>query len=702
MKRSLLLFLFFCSSILGFSQSVSITGSSAGSSGNVVVGQNIYHASESIYLDAEIGASNFVGAGNGITRIEFACNNTSTATFPISVPGYSIYMQNVPSTTTTFTTGTYSLSGYTLVYSGSLNMTSNGGSQYSFTFSGGVDLTTPFVRTSGTNLQVLLIRNSGSSTPGLVFDCSNGNSSSGSANSSRRYNDVTVPAAGSTSLTVTAFRPAIKLIRSSANDAGVTTFTSLPSPSCFNSPQTISVTLSNVGTNTIAASAAPVTLAVAGANTFSSTVSNASSIAPGGSTTITFTGVNLNNVGTNNITVYSSLPGDGSAANDTLRTTITTTNVRTSFPAITGAEANPLIFEYVKVLNGSRQLWGLNSSFTTSATGAYKNLDLTDSIYPKSGTKFFLFDTYSGASSVGTRGVLFTGCFAFPATNGTNVYDMKFWMTQDNSYNTDLDSVYAVVSTDKGVTWNRILPGFGRVNSAFTTPGWIQRTVDLTAYAGQTIQLGIEGVSAYGNVIGIDDIAVRANSPLPVTFASFTGLKDGAKNVLQWSTTTELNNAFFSLERSLDGTNFNELTTVTSKAVNGNSNTILNYDFTDFKPIAGNNYYRLKQVDKDGKFSYSQVVLLKGNKANGISISAIYPNPAKDNVSIVFNTEFAAKVNIAIVDIAGKVVQQKQTSLSSGQTNYTTDISTLKAGNYIVKISDVNGVLIEVQKLNKQ
>ena len=140
-------------------------------------------------------------------------------------------------------------------------------------------------------------------------------------------------------------------------------------------------TVAPPSSNSIAASAAPVTIAVTGANTFSSTVSNTASIASGGSTTITFTGVNLSNPGTNNIAVYSNLPGDGSAANDTLRTTVISTTVTTTFPAITGAEASPLVFDYVKVLNGSRQLWALNTSFTASVTGAFKNADLAGQLY---------------------------------------------------------------------------------------------------------------------------------------------------------------------------------------------------------------------------------------------------------------------------------------------------------------------------------
>ena len=685
--------LFFVSSVFG--QSVSITANPS-SSINAVVGQSNHHALESIYLDSEIGASNFIGAGNGITRIEFSNNATNTsASLPVTITGYNIYMKNVAATTTTFITGTYSLSGYTLVYSGNFIVNASGSWN-------GIDLTTPFERTAGSNLQVLLIRNSGTIQSGLSFDCSVGNSVSSTAPSCRRYNSINPPVESSSSLSASTFRAAIKLVRAFANDAALTAFTSLPSPSCFNTNETISVTLNNAGSNAIAASAAPVTLAVTGANTFSSTVSNTSSIASGGSTTITFTGVNLNNVGTNNITVYSSLPGDAYTLNDTLKTTITTTTTTTSFPVITDAETSTLIFEHLKILNGTRTLWNLNSFFTASTTGAYKNSDLTDSLYPKSGTKYYIFDSWSGTSSLGNRVVLFAGCFALPPTNGTNVYDMKFWMSQDNSYPSDLDSIYAVVSVDRGVTWTRLLPGFGRANASFTTPGWIQRAVDITAYAGQTIQLGIEGVSAYGNIIGIDDIAVRANNPLPVTFTSFSGLKDGVKNILQWSTTTEINNAFFSLERSLDGTNFSELTTINSKALNGNSNAVLNYDFTDVKPIVGNNYYRLKQVDKDGKFSYSQIVLLKGSKLNGISVSAVYPNPAKDNVSIIFNAELAAKVNIAILDVAGKVAQQKQTILNSGQTSYTSDISTLRAGNYIIKVTDLSGAIINIQKLNKQ
>ncbi len=192
--------MFFVSSVFG--QSVSITANPS-SSINAVVGQSNHHALESIYLDSEIGASNFIGAGNGITRIEFSNNATNTsASLPVTITGYNIYMKNVAATTTTFITGTYSLSGYTLVYSGNFIVNASGSWN-------GIDLTTPFERTAGSNLQVLLIRNSGTIQSGLSFDCSLGNSVSSTAPSCRRYNSINPPVESSSSLSASTFRAAI-------------------------------------------------------------------------------------------------------------------------------------------------------------------------------------------------------------------------------------------------------------------------------------------------------------------------------------------------------------------------------------------------------------------------------------------------------------------------------------------------------------
>ena len=169
-------------------------------------------------------------------------------------------------------------------------------------------------------------------------------------------------------------------------------------------------------------------------------------------------------------------------------------------------------------MSGTRQLWALS-------TGKYKNADLTDSLAPKAGNNFFYFDAWSGTSSVGVSNLLYSRCFAIPSGQVAAYYDTKFWMSHDSSYSTSLDSMYFSVSTDKGVTWTR-LSGYQRYDATFLVPGWKEETVNLAAYAGQTIQLAFEGVSKYGNIIGLDEITVLAGSTLPITLSNFSGIRN--------------------------------------------------------------------------------------------------------------------------------------------------------------------------------
>ncbi|MCZ2222658.1 MAG: T9SS type A sorting domain-containing protein [Chitinophagales bacterium] len=699
MKKSLLFSILTALTTIVWGQSVSLVTTYAGSSPNVVVGASAAHAIEAVYTNSEIGASNFVGSGNGITQIQFALNNTSTGTLPATIPNYSIYMKNVPSSVTTLATGTFSLTGYTLVYSGSLSLVS-AGPQYSFTFSGGVTLTTPFERASGTNLQVLIIRSGGAAAPGYVFDCANGieGDGNGATLSSRRYNGNTVVAENSTTLTASAFRPAIKLIRPVAIDASVTGFASLPSPTCFSTPQSVSVTLKNEGTTAIAPSAAQVKLEISGANSTTQTILNTTSLAAGATETIVFSGLNLNTAGTNNLKAYVTLAGDASTGNDTAKTSLSTTESYTSYPVSTSAEiTDPLVFQYLKTLSGSNH-WGLSlaSPGTNTTTGAYKNADFSDSLRPHTGLDFYLYDSYSGSSSAGHRSVLYAGCFTFTAPA-----NISFWMSQDPSYPSSDDSVYVVISGDGGNTWVRVGGGgFTRANTAFTAPGWVQKTVDLSLYANTTIHIGLEGVSKYGNIIGIDDIVVTGGA-MPITLGEFTGKKENNKNILSWNTLSEMNNKGFELQRSANGSEFTTIAFIATKAENGTSSSEIKYSYSD-KASVTNTYYRLKQIDKDGKTSYSGIVLIKGEKPNRFELVNIYPNPAKERLSVTVTAPKAVQATLTITDMTGKVVMQQNNQLAVGENNISINVAALNTGNYIIKLSCANGCESSVQKFIKQ
>ncbi|MEO7523530.1 MAG: hypothetical protein ABIT58_05510, partial [Ferruginibacter sp.] len=434
-----------------FAQTIDILNT-PGSSGNSVVGQSNYHVSESIYTNEEIGANNFITAGSAIQKIGFFVDALGA---PTSMTNFSVYMKNVALATTTLATGSYSTLGYQLVYNGTLSAPVVGVVS--------LILAAPFTRTANSNLQVLILRTNNVLSTGYVFACAAGNTLTGIANptalSSRRYNNTTAPVAGTTSCVATNFRPAIQLVHTFPVNASIANI-DFPTISCYSSPQTVKVDILNEGTLNIAAGALTATLKVSGANTFSGTLTNSSIITPGNIGTINFTTVNFNNEGDNLDSVYISLANDPDQSRDSAVTINTTAPVLSAYPIIEDVEGTLPVFPWIQPLVGD-QLWGLQ-------VGNYTNADQTAPLVARApGTTSYLFDAYSGASTLGFQSRLFSNCIQVPAA-GTNP-TLTFWMSHDNLFLTDLDSMYVSISIDKGVTWTRI-NGYRRPDAAATTP----------------------------------------------------------------------------------------------------------------------------------------------------------------------------------------------------------------------------------------
>jgi hypothetical protein len=683
MKKIYLLLILSCSSFGLFAQTVSII-QNLGTSGNIVVGASNYHVSESIYTDAEVGPGNFLTAGSAIQRVNFFVDVEGT---PATVTNFQLWMKNVPAGTTTFTSGAYTTAGYTQVYNGTLDI--------SILTGGSVTLTTPFTRTAGTNLQLLIIRTDNVLHPGASFFASVGNSANVAANSTRRYNSAVAPVDGVSSLTVSTFRPAIQFVHIFPIDAGIVGFQD-PIVSCYDAPQSMSVEVSNEGTTNIAAGAASVTLKVRGANTFTGTLTNAGIIAPGATEVITFNGINLSNAGDNIDTAYVTLAGDGTTYNDTIVTGTTTAStlgqVVSTFPIVEDAESTLPVFSYVQLVEGDVQLWGIQ-------TGNYQNGDMDDPIIPRApGTSFYLFDSYNiNVPSVDFVSRLFSNCIKVPAQllpNPAPVTTVSFWMSRDTLWNTDgfIDSLYLSVSTDKGQTWTRLLPGFQR-NKPSGPPTWEQKVVDISAYAGQTIQLGFEGASDWGNVIGLDDITISFTGLAPVTLLSFDARRNGTVNELTWSTSQEQNTSKFLVERSTNGREFSEIGFVNAA---GNSNVTRNYRFTDPSPVKGINYYRLRIVDNDNTFKYS---LIKNVRNLGVADLSIAPNPVQQTMRITIDADKAEKATISITDPSGKRVSLTTANIVSGTNYIEVPVSNIAKGSYIVLVQLTDQTI--VRKISK-
>ena len=165
-------------------------------------------------------------------------------------------------------------------------------------------------------------------------------------------------------------------------------------------------------------------------------------------------------------------------------------------------------------------------------------------------------------------------------------------------------------------------------------------------------------------------------NPLPVTLTALAAQRESNGSVLvQWSTATEENNAYFELERSADGLAFGAVGQV---AGNGNSSQAHTYSYADTKAPDGVLYYRLRQVDEDGQSTYSRVVVVTGH--NAAAQIALYPNPATDQFTLTLPVALATQP-VRVFDLQGRLVAELIRN-STGRF----EVGALAAGTYFVRI----------------
>lgn len=195
--------------------------------------------------------------------------------------------------------------------------------------------------------------------------------------------------------------------------------------------------------------------------------------------------------------------------------------------------------------------------------------------------------------------------------------------------------------------------------------------------------------------IGADEF-VGINVGLPIGLLNFSGYKDGSRNQLRWTTSSEQNNSGFEVQRSTDGINYTALGFVNTQAPGGNSTIQLNYAFTDNNVIGSRQYYRLRQVDFDNHSKLSNIVLIKGDKPVTLMIDGLFPNPARTLVNVLIAAPNKDKVTLVITDIAGRIVIQLVLNVETGSSTIPVDISRLSNGTYLVKLvceSNCEGVV---------
>ena len=176
---------------------------------------------------------------------------------------------------------------------------------------------------------------------------------------------------------------------------------------------------------------------------------------------------------------------------------------------------------------------------------------------------------------------------------------------------------------------------------------------------------------------------------LPVKFNSFYVARNNNNVVLSWSTSQELNNNNFEVQRSFDGSSWSVLAVVLGA---GNSTSVQQYNYTDKSMTAAVAYYRIRQVDLDGKYEYSTIKTIKANET--APTTRIYAN--SNTVNVEFNKEVKNPITVRIINMNGQVIAKRD--FQQAAYRITMNMNNNLTGAYIVQLND-NAGWNEVSKI---
>jgi hypothetical protein len=177
-------------------------------------------------------------------------------------------------------------------------------------------------------------------------------------------------------------------------------------------------------------------------------------------------------------------------------------------------------------------------------------------------------------------------------------------------------------------------------------------------------------------------------STIPVELTSFSADVIDQSIELKWTTATETNNQGFEIERSLDGLSFNNIGYVPGF---GTTTEPKSYSFTDQSVTSGKYYYRLKQIDFDGSFTYSGVVEAEVSLPIEFSLEQNYPNPFNPATTIEFSLQADAQVKISVYNLVGeKVAEVINKDYTAGNHKIEFNASQLTSGVYLYRIDAVD------------
>lgn len=311
-----------------------------------------------------------------------------------------------------------------------------------------------------------------------------------------------------------------------------------------------------------------------------------------------------------------------------------------------------------------------NRTIDTWST-SWDNADVSDTVIAGNDTKKYTNLVFSGTE--------FTGANSINAT-AMNFMHVDIW--------TPNASPLKIKWVDFGA--NNAYDGGGDDRSSIEyvltpapTPGtWTSYNIPLSNFTDLTTKANLSQLLFVGSsaTVYFDNVYLSSVTTLPVTLAEFKAVKAGNTAQLSWRTLSELNNKGFAVERSADGAAWAQIQFVNATGAG-------NYSTIDKTPLSGVNYYRLKQVDNDGKQAYSATALVNfaGNDAVAFSF---YPNPVKAKITVALQTIQSSKASLSLVNVDGKTLKTIPLTSQQSNSNIQISVSDIAKGNYFLVLKD--------------
>ena len=381
--------------------------------------------------------------------------------------------------------------------------------------------------------------------------------------------------------------------------------------------------------------------------------------------------------------------------------------------------SNNLILTKGRVITEkNEELWVTNTS--ASAISGQSDSSYVDGLlrrnintsgiyyFPLGNSSNYELMTVSLTTSSGISNLLASFIDINPAPNGVNnchtnngngvIWHNKYIQEMLNNGYWDLTPDNALGTAVYGVE----LYSSGQTNNMSTNPAnyvvlkrhdsnnsWAALGVaDLTAQSVNSNRIKVKstGLTDFSNF----GTGQPSGGALPIQLLNFNVKPNGNVVNISWSTAVEKNNDYFTIERSNDGNTFKEIEKIKGA---GNSNSVLNYRTTDAHPLPGTSYYRLKQTDFNGTFTYSPVRMVNRDVKSAIEketigIISVSPNPFSNLFSVNYNLETAGEVQVMLTSINGQIMFTEKIHADAGENYYDYQMDkNIPPGSYFLSLN---------------